>query len=83
MRRMNTYATKVIEALGGTAAVARICEVSMPSVSDWKKDGIPPARMMFLRAVKRKELSGLDLEAATAPRRRPNEDQAEPEPKAA
>lgn len=73
MRCMNTHATQVIEALGGTAAVARICEVSMPSVSDWKKDGIPPARMMFLRAVRRKDLAGLDLEAAVAPRRRSSE----------
>lgn len=71
---MNTHATQVIDALGGTAAVSRIFDVSMPSVSDWKKDGIPPARMMFLRAVKRKELAGLDLEAATSPRRRISDD---------
>lgn len=41
-------------------------ELTMPSVSDWKKDGIPPARVMFLRVAKRKELADLDLEAATA-----------------
>jgi len=69
MRAMNCQATKVIDALGGTAAVARLFEVAMPSVSEWKKDGIPPARMMLLRATKRKKLAGIDLAQATAPRR--------------
>lgn len=67
---MNTHATQVIEALGGTAEVARLFDISMPSVSDWKRDGIPSTRMMFLRVAKRKELVGIDLTAATAPRRR-------------
>lgn len=61
---MNTHANQVIEALGGTAEVARLFGVAMPSVSDWKKDGIPRARMMFLQVAKKKELSGIDLEAA-------------------
>jgi hypothetical protein len=63
---MNKHANDVISALGGTAAVSRLCGVSMPSVSDWKKDGIPRARMMFLRAIRAKELSGLDLSGATS-----------------
>lgn len=61
---MNTHATQVIEALGGTAAVARLFDVAMPSVSDWKKDGIPSARMMYLQATRKKELAGIDLNAA-------------------
>lgn len=61
---MNTIATQVVDALGGTAAVARLCEISMPSVSDWKKEGIPRARMMFLRVAREKELAGIDLDAA-------------------
>lgn len=40
----------------------------MPSVSDWKKNGIPEARMMFLRATRLEELKGIDLDAATSPR---------------
>ena len=66
---MNAHATKVIEVLGGTAAVARLCDVRMPSVSDWKRDGIPRARMMFLRAAHGGSLQGIDLDAATAARR--------------
>lgn len=69
MAGMNTSATQVIDALGGTAAVARIFNVKPPSVSDWKKDGIPAARVMFLKVAHRKALSGIDLAAATAPRR--------------
>lgn len=66
---MNKHAVQVIDALGGTAEVARICNVRMPSVSDWKRDGIPSARMMFLRAVHSDALKGIDLDAATAGRR--------------
>lgn len=43
--------------------------LSMPSVSDWKHDGIPHARVMFLRAAHRKTLVGCDLDAATAARK--------------
>lgn len=67
---MNIHATQVIEALGGTAEVARIFNISMPSVSAWKAEGIPEARVMYLRVAKKKELSGFDLEAATADRNR-------------
>jgi hypothetical protein len=63
---MNKHAAQAIDALGGTAEVARLFEISMPSVSDWKKEGIPPARVMFLRVAKRKQLAGIDLKAATA-----------------
>lgn len=69
MCRMNTSAVQVIDALGGTAAVARLFEIAMPSVSDWKKDGIPPARMMFLRLARKKALARIDLDAATAEKR--------------
>jgi phage terminase Nu1 subunit (DNA packaging protein) len=41
--------SKIIEALGGTAETARLCEVEMAAVSQWKENGIPKARMMFLK----------------------------------
>ena len=63
---MNTAATQVIDKLGGTAKVAQLFSVAMPSVSDWKRDGIPQARVMFLKVAKKKELAGFDLDAATA-----------------
>lgn len=45
-------ASEVIDALGGTAAVARLCEVRMPSVSEWRRSGIPAARLMYLRVIR-------------------------------
>ena len=66
---MNLHAVQVIDALGGTAEVARICKVRMPSVSDWKRDGIPSARVMFLSVAYVAKLQGMDLKAATAARR--------------
>lgn len=64
--RMNTQAATVVERLGDTAEVARMFEVKMPSVSDWKKFGIPKARMMFIKAVRPDVLDGIDVDAATA-----------------
>jgi len=40
--------SEIINALGGTMAVAAICRVKPPSVSQWKKHGIPDARRQFL-----------------------------------
>lgn len=39
----------VITRLGGTGAVARICEIEAASVSGWKKNGIPKPWIKFLR----------------------------------
>lgn len=66
---MNPHATQVIDVLGGTAEVARLFDVRMPSVSDWKRDGIPHARMMLLRETRQAQLADIDLAAATAARR--------------
>lgn len=45
-------ANKAIDLLGGTAAAARFFEVRMPSVSAWRRSGLPRARAMYLRAVR-------------------------------
>jgi hypothetical protein len=42
----------VIDALGGTSAVANLCEVKPASVSEWRVNGIPRARLMYLRAIR-------------------------------
>lgn len=44
--------TEVIEQLGGVSAVARLCQVSRAAVSQWKTDGIPQARRMYLEVVR-------------------------------
>lgn len=61
-------ANKIIDALGGTAEVARLCDVQPPSVSQWRTDGIPKARLMFLRLA-RPDVFPSDKTARQAKRR--------------
>lgn len=42
-------ANRVIDNLGGTSAVARMCECKAPSVHLWRTTGIPKARLQFLK----------------------------------
>lgn len=41
--------SELIDELGGTAKVADLCEVSPAAVSQWRRDGIPRARRMYLK----------------------------------
>lgn len=45
-------ASSLIDALGGTSEVARLCEVQPPSVSEWRQKGIPRARLKYLRLLR-------------------------------
>lgn len=52
---------KIIEALGGTGEVARLCEVRPQAVSQWfgrddkgNPRSIPRARLMYLKAIRPK-----------------------------
>jgi hypothetical protein len=42
----------IIDRLGGTSEVARLCQVKPPSVSEWRQNGIPAARRQFLELLK-------------------------------
>lgn len=44
-------ASALIDALGGTTAVARLLGVKSPSVADWRLKGIPAARLLRLAVV--------------------------------
>ncbi len=44
--------SNLIDKLGGTAEVAKLCEVSPAAVSQWRTDGIPRARRMFLKVIR-------------------------------
>lgn len=46
---MDKEANRIIDDLGGTNAVARMFDIEPPSVSDWRKTGIPKARLMYLK----------------------------------
>lgn len=56
---MSTYADKVIDALGGTTAVATAIEAPTSTVHSWRKIGIPHSRMAHLRLVA--QAKGVDL----------------------
>jgi hypothetical protein len=42
--------SRIIDRLGGTTAVAALCQVRSPSVSEWRrvKVGIPASRRLYL-----------------------------------
>lgn len=42
-------ANTIIDALGGSTEVARLCRVTVGAVSQWRHDGIPHARLMYLQ----------------------------------
>jgi hypothetical protein len=46
-----TEDSALIDRLGGTGEVAALFGVKPPSVSYWRKHGIPKPRMMYLKAV--------------------------------
>lgn len=55
--RRNAYASRmddseIIDKLGGTCVVASICKVKPPSVSEWRRNGIPDARRQFLELLR-------------------------------
>lgn len=58
----NIEAAKVIELLGGTVAVSRMCEIQSPSVSRWKRNGIPKDQARYLREVRPDVFQSVDYE---------------------
>lgn len=56
------FAIRVIDALGGTAEVARLCRINMAAVSQWKENGIPGYRLDFLRLARPDVFDGLDVD---------------------
>lgn len=49
VQHRNSFACAVIDAIGGTSATAQLCEVKLPSVSEWRRNGIPRSRLLFLK----------------------------------
>ncbi|MEW8508901.1 MAG: hypothetical protein AB2598_19600 [Candidatus Thiodiazotropha sp.] len=52
-------AGKIIDEFGGTKAVAEIFEIKEPSVSCWRKKGIPKGRVLSLSLMKPHVFEGL------------------------
>lgn len=51
--------SQIIDLLGGTAKVSKLCKVSMPAVAQWKLKGMPSDKLMLLAATLEKESHGL------------------------
>lgn len=43
---------EIINQLGGTKAVADLCHVTKGAVSQWRIEGIPSARLMYLKILR-------------------------------
>lgn len=41
-------ANDIIDSLGGTKSVAKLCGVTDGAVSQWRDNGLPPPRMQYL-----------------------------------
>lgn len=48
-KKQDPQAVAVIARLGGQTKVAQLCEIKPPSVHGWLENGIPKARLMFLK----------------------------------
>lgn len=55
--------SEIIDLLGGTTAVAKLCEIKAGSVSEWRRKGIPRARVLYLRVI-RPDAFGVAVETA-------------------
>lgn len=53
---MNT--NEIIDLLGGTFAVAKMCQISPPSVSQWRNNGLPNDKLVLLAAELEKKSDG-------------------------
>lgn len=67
------FARTLIDQLGGTLAVARMFEIAAPSVTAWKTEGLPPARLKHLRdlAAYRPDIAAALAAAAGVPANAP------------
>lgn len=57
-------ANTIIDALGGTGKVAKLCGITPGSVSQWRNKGIPHPWAKFLRAARPKTFIRLERELA-------------------
>lgn len=66
-----------IDLLGGTNAVARLCKIKQPSVSEWRVNGIPQARRQFLELIRPDAFSPKAIASARQTRAANDKDEGE------
>lgn len=75
----NLTPDEIIDALGGTSAVARECEIQPPSVSEWRKKGIPKPQLRALRLAHPEVFDKLEAEQPpTDPSQEPDRGRRKP-----
>lgn len=45
---------QLIDALGGTNTVSRLCDISSSAVAQWRTTGVPKSRVLYLRELFKK-----------------------------
>lgn len=63
---MEHHDSSIIDALGGNTKVAVLCNVSSQAVSKWRREGIPEARLMYLRLARPEVFSAAESPKAAA-----------------
>lgn len=46
--------SEVIDAIGGTGTVSRLCDISSSAVTQWRINGMPKSRVLYLRELFKK-----------------------------
>lgn len=59
MEKLKLTENAMIDLLGGTAKVAKMCKCDNATVSTWRVRGIPHGKLLFLAARIEKESNGL------------------------
>ena len=62
-------ASDIIDKLGGTVQVSKLCEIKPQSVSEWRHKGIPRVQERFLRLL-RPDVFGVPTKAGRKSRRK-------------
>ncbi|MBB3875289.1 hypothetical protein GGR47_001524 [Sphingomonas aquatilis] len=60
---MDAFANALIDAMGGTTAVATRAKTGVSTVHHWRRTGLSPSRLDHLCRIAHDELPSLDLEA--------------------
>lgn len=64
-------ASEIIQRLGGVTKTAALCEVTVQAVSQWHRNGIPKARVKFLRLARPDVFDPVPADAAPHPESKP------------
>lgn len=63
---MDSFATALIDALGGTTAVANRARTGVSTVHHWRRAGLSASRLDHLRRIAQDELPLVDVDAIAA-----------------